>query len=317
MKYVLSIDCGGSKISCLALDHNGNQLSLVKAGSDGFLLNENTDLSVYEQVISEVTSNFSGDCSAVFCNTGGFPPQNLKGFLRKLTGTDKVKVVRESTGELIAMNAPLWNFDIAVMAGTGSVAVGVAGEKIVSTGGWGWIIDDLGSGFALGRDALRAATGYADGKYQLSGYIAEVLKAEAITTETERAEARNKLKMLLPDLDRQRVASLAPIVMDNATKGDPLAKKSVEDATEALTELAVLTAERLQVENARIAAIGGLFSSAGFFRDSFNNKISNHGMKVIRSGFNLLKGAAVCALIESGIDVNQEIIKNINRNNNA
>lgn len=313
----LGIDCGGSKISCLAVDHSGRVIRTTKTVSDGLLLEETSDLKIYEQVVNEVISRRNGKCSAVFCNTGGFPPDGLNQLLRDLTGTEKVKVVRESTGELIAANASLWNFDVAVMAGTGSVAVGFADETIVSVGGWGWIIDDRGSGFSLGRDALRAATGYADGRYQINEFITDILKAEGITRDVHREDVRNALKILLLKLDRQNVAALAPVVMDNAQKGNLLALESVDAATVYLAEIALLAAKRLKLQKARVAGIGGLFAPDGFFRKSFMNKISKHGMETVFNDFDLLKGAAVCALIDAGIKITPQIIENIKGNNNA
>ena len=316
MKYVLAVDCGGSKISCLAVDYSGRLLGTAKSGSDGLLLGEASDLKVYEQAVNGAVGGLNAKCSAVFCSTGGFPPDGLGELLSNLTGTEKVKVVREAGGELIAANAPLWNFDVAVMAGTGSVAVGVTAE-IISVGGWGWIIDDRGSGFALGRDALRAATAYADGKCRISGFIADVLEAEAISADIRREDVRYLLKRLLPGLDRQKVASLAPLLVNNAAKGDPAALKSVDEATDYLAGLALLAAKRLTLKKVRVTGIGGLFAQEGFFRKSFADKISKHGMEAVFNGFDLLKGAAVCALIEAGTEIIPEIIENIRENINA
>ncbi len=44
---------------------------------------------------------------------------------------------------------------IAVITGTGSVAYGYDGEKLNRVGGWGYLFDDAGSGFDIGRDLFR------------------------------------------------------------------------------------------------------------------------------------------------------------------
>lgn len=307
----MGIDCGGSKISCLVIDSAGRLIAETKRSSDGLLLKEASSLKVYEETVREVLETVNGKCRAVFCNTGGFPPDGLDSLLCRVTETANIKIARESSGELIVVNAPLWNFDIAIMAGTGSVAVGVADNAIVSVGGWGCVIDDRGSGFSLGRDALRVATGYADGKYKFSPYIADILTALAIHESASRNEVRTVLKTRLPEFDRQRVASLAPLVTAYAEQEDPFALNSVENAADELAELALLIAGRLKLQEARVAAIGGLFSPGDFFRICFRRKISKFNMQVCFDDFNLLKGAALCALVASGVNITEQIMKNL------
>jgi glucosamine kinase len=52
---------------------------------------------------------------------------------------------------------PAAGFDagVAVICGTGSVAVGVDGERSVQAGGYGYLLGDEGSGYWLVREALR------------------------------------------------------------------------------------------------------------------------------------------------------------------
>ena len=46
---------------------------------------------------------------------------------------------------------------VAVICGTGSVAYVREDNEFHRIGGWGYFLDDTGSGFTIGRDALRAA----------------------------------------------------------------------------------------------------------------------------------------------------------------
>ena len=54
-----------------------------------------------------------------------------------------------------------WHDDgvgVALIAGTGSVAFGRAADgRTIRCGGWGYLLGDEGSGYAIGRAALRLA----------------------------------------------------------------------------------------------------------------------------------------------------------------
>ena len=49
-------------------------------------------------------------------------------------------------------------------AGTGTVCVARRGERLVKVDGWGSLLGDAGSGFAIGRAGLDSALRHADGR---------------------------------------------------------------------------------------------------------------------------------------------------------
>ena len=65
-----------------------------------------------------------------------------------------------------------------LIAGTGSVAFGINERGMKArVGGWGHLIDDEGSGYAIGRDALAAAVRTEDGRADAGRLRAEILRA--------------------------------------------------------------------------------------------------------------------------------------------
>jgi N-acetylglucosamine kinase-like BadF-type ATPase len=53
---------------------------------------------------------------------------------------------------------------VVVAAGTGAVCVGRRGKRVAKVDGWGWLLGDAGSGFAIGRAGLDAALRHVDGR---------------------------------------------------------------------------------------------------------------------------------------------------------
>jgi len=65
-----------------------------------------------------------------------------------------------------------------LIAGTGAVAARVEGDRLRDRrDGWGWLLGDGGSGFWLGREAVRAGLDVLDRGAPVAGLVADVLAA--------------------------------------------------------------------------------------------------------------------------------------------
>ncbi len=147
---------------------------------------------------------------------------------------------------------------VLVLAGTGSLAYGVneAGESALA-GAWGYLLDDAGSGYWLGRQALEAVARAADGR----GPLTTLSDAMLSTLGLPDAYA---LVPWLYDRDGPRireVAALAPLVLTHAEMGDPVAADIVARACDELTLAAQTVIRRLRMENPPIAFAGGLLTA--------------------------------------------------------
>ncbi len=93
---------------------------------------------------------------------------------------------------------------IALIAGTGSICFGKNGAgEYARSGGWGHLIGDEGSGYALGRDALAAVARAWDGwgeKTLLSQLLAEQMELDD----------QKKIISYTYGGDKGRIAALAP-----------------------------------------------------------------------------------------------------------
>jgi N-acetylglucosamine kinase-like BadF-type ATPase len=119
---------------------------------------------------------------------------------------------------------------VALIAGTGSIAIGRDTRgTIARAGGWGHLLGDEGSGFALGREALRAALRAGDGRGE------PTLLRELIAREWGTVEADGLLAHAYGTPGKAHIARLAPLVFTAARAGDPLARGLVRSAA---TELA-------------------------------------------------------------------------------
>ena len=78
--------------------------------------------------------------------------QFLHGQVAPLTRSGTVVIVSDA---MLVLPAAGLDSGVAVVCGTGSVAVGRCGDRTVQVGGWGYLLGDPGSGYWIVREAMR------------------------------------------------------------------------------------------------------------------------------------------------------------------
>ena len=181
---------------------------------------------------------------------------------------------------------------IVVVAGTGSVAYGVAADGTkLRVGGWGYLFGDEGSAFWLGRRAIRDAM-RAEDAGELDGRRAQaVLTALGLPTlrAVQHAFAHG-------ELTRPKVAALGPLVLEDA--------RMRERAAQRLAGLAALAAQRLGGRRWTVAGAGGLFAASAPLRRAFARKVEALLPKasVVPPRYDPVLGALRLAYDEAGVE---------------
>ncbi len=152
---------------------------------------------------------------------------------------------------------------IVIIAGTGSIAFGVdkTGRR-ARAGGWGPVLDDEGSGYAIGRAAMRAAMRAYDGRGKetvLSGLLAQRFALGSLAS----------LKMTVKTLNIDEIAALAPLVVSAARDGDMVARAILTRAAGGLAAMIVSVARTLGWERAGFPLVtaGGMFEAGDAIRE--------------------------------------------------
>ena len=134
-----------------------------------------------------------------------------------------------------------------VVAGTGSVGVGLSEGREIRIAGYGFPVSDEGSGADIGLQVVRLALRAADGRAEMTPLLAEVLGAfdrdpyQAVAW-SEEARATD-------------YAALAPIVIQHASQGDPVGRRIIERAADAIGDLLDIFLAR---GITRLSLVGGL-----------------------------------------------------------
>src|ERR1700757_2246288 len=160
--HVLGIDAGGTKTVCLLADDRAMVVS--EGRGRGANLQASGELEL-EKVLYEVMAQAIGDrpwrADAICLGIAGADReddvQTVRSIMRRISPGSRVLVAREAA----APGAP----GIVIIAGTGSIAYGRNARGYAArAGGWGHILGDEGSGYWIGRPALRALVRDGDGR---------------------------------------------------------------------------------------------------------------------------------------------------------
>ncbi len=253
IQYYLGIDGGGTKTDFALADKNGVILNRVILGASnpndvGF----EKAFATLKEGIETVCDGYPYDRISVFAGIAGCSSvENLpkiRAFLQsfEFAHTDNHNDARN------AVAASLDDGDgITVIMGTGSIAYAKQGSSLYRIGGYGYLFGDMGSGFAIGRDAILAALQYEDGSGEntlLHEYIKEVRGTESVLECID----------LFYKEGKKEIAKYAPLAIKACAAGDTKAKKIITENLSAIAALIKGGAKKLSGDTIKVVLCGGL-----------------------------------------------------------
>lgn len=263
MRFVAGIDGGGTKTRVLCRERGGGDLREAQFGP--FNVNS-IGLEAFRRLLEEITALFRelGTCEAVCIGAAGISNQVMVSAVSEAmdrAGIAKWKLVGDN---VIALQGALnGRPGVALIAGTGSICYGrgPSGQE-ARAGGWGHLIGDEGSAYALGRDALAAVA------RQWDGYGAETALTGLILEELE-LDSQRELISYVYGGDKSRIAALSKLVERAAAGGDESARDIISRNAEQMTALVGAVAKRLALDRAEVAMLGGMLEHDTQLRRSF------------------------------------------------
>ena len=214
---LIGIDSGGTSCRVVLCDETGRVLQKCKVpghnpNADGFDALEES----FRQGLGLALAGEGGlDCpvDAIHVGAAGGESGNrarLESMLRGLL--PHAKHITVSSDALIALSAGLGRKDGGVLiAGTGTVGFLRMGDALPRFGGWGYLADEGGSGWHLGRDGFRAAMAGVDAGLPATA-LTGLYEAHLGLTMTEAVPALYRGEVALP--------ACAPLVFQAAEDGD-------------------------------------------------------------------------------------------------
>ncbi len=232
------VDGGGTKCRARIYDSNGSELAVAEGGPANIQTGGRT---AYENVIATVDRALA---------KVGLPESALS---RPRVGLGLAGATPAACASFDAQNPPFSEYRIIsdahaaalgalggedggiAILGTGAAGCVVRGGEVRLISGWGFRVDDFGSGADIGRRALRAALRAHDGRDEVSAFSDAVLAR----FDGDVWKAADWASKAIP----AEYATLAPLVFEQAEAGDATALSILNRAMEELQRLIGLLKE--------------------------------------------------------------------------
>ncbi len=308
MRYVVGVDGGGTKTTAAVI---GDDLGVVGSATTGPANHRSVGIEAASANIANAIADAlraasvsSNDVAAMCLCLAGFD-------------TDLDLPVPQRAMRLLGYNGTaLFENDVVgawagatevkpglvVIAGTGATALGMNDRgQFWRTDGWDYILGDSGSGYEIGREAIRAAMRSLDGRG------APTLLARALADAYGVNDAEEMRRLVdSTSFGKFEIASFASRVSEAADAGDVTARDILNRAGHDLALQATAIIHELDMESAEfpLSTVGSVFKSEPWVTEPFRRAIVQAAPRVMfRPPLHPPQvGAAILALrrLESG-----------------
>lgn len=283
---LLGVDAGGTKSTALVVAHGDSATILGRA-----------DAGPGNPVRIEADEAFANVQQAIeaACGQAGIPAASVSSAVVGMAGAGteamrvqarewlqhatQIPVLSVIADYKLVLPAAFSRQGVAVISGTGSIVHGVYKDKEMRVGGHGYLIDDGGSGFWIGRQALKAIirSHYGRGPdTDLTSAACRLLQE----TSTEGLIAR----IHEPPNPRGRVSSIAPLVVTTAVAGDQVANEILDRAADELAEMVSVVCSRLEFgEGYPLALAGSVLTKSPVVREKMVGALELKGLTPIET----------------------------------
>ncbi len=260
MKYFAGIDGGGTSTLAEIRFTESEQVIRLRNGSLNFNggsskeIRENLE-SLLEEIVQKAGP--AENCQYLCLGAAGISNRaaldGIKNILENSPFQRKFQILNDcETAFYGALNGEA---GAVLIAGTGSVCYGEKKNgEILRCGGCGYLLDDGGSGYWIGREILRSAAEYYDGRNADSTFI-PYLRDVGITD-----KATLVSHVYMQENPKGAIAQFSRLLPKAYSSGSILAASITERAAKELCELAIPVAEKLDWDEKNLALFGGVFA---------------------------------------------------------
>lgn len=264
--YYCGWDGGGSKTEICIIDE---QCTVVAEATFGPLNPNGASVEIINATVKDCI-NFMNSVMTDLNNCKGLVV-GLAGISNKNTATTVENIIRNCGyhGKLkflgdheIALAGAINGQGAILIAGTGSICL-CRNEKgqLFRCGGYGHIIDDEGSGYAIGRDILKAVT------YAFDGRGEKTILTETVFKQLKISDHDSLVSWLYSENTYKKdIAALAPLLIEAISKGDQSAIKIAQNSDEKLAFLVISAFKKANMSYGEIALMGSIFKYYDYIR---------------------------------------------------
>lgn len=274
MIHVLGLDAGGTKTVCLLADAHGTIVSIARRGGANLQAAGELEVEkVLHDVMEEALAGTDIVPAAICLGIAGVDRPDdaavVHGIMKRIGYKARMLVVNDA---LVALEAGApGEAGIVIISGTGSIAYGRnASGQAARSGGWGYVLGDEGSGYWIGRAALRAVLREADDRGPRTALTPMLLEHFGVT------QAQGLIhEVYRSDLKPSAIGALAKCVQSAFGQGDGVAIGILRGAASELEAAALSVAKRLDLvgESFPFILAGGIFRAVPWLEQELAHRL--------------------------------------------
>ena len=301
MKYVAGIDGGENRTTVICSDRDGRVMATEEFGSFNI---ENIGVDGFTILMVQICEFLrqTGECEALCIGAVDVHNSRMQSVVKQAMERAGITNWQLVSSQKIALWGALEGEPgITVVAETGSICFGRNAEnETVRVGGWGHRIGDEGSGYAIGRDVLRAVAQAWDEGCAVDGTInteSDAMMLMQILAAQYKITDREKLIAYVDTNDESNVAQLADVAEQAAAAGDAKALAILTENASLLSEQVALVAKRLKIDAGEVALLGELLETDTIYRRLLVQEIGKRcaGFRCVKPCEDAAEGAVLMA----------------------
>ncbi|MCB5953852.1 N-acetylglucosamine kinase [Enterococcus sp. CWB-B31] len=264
MNYIIGMDSGGTKTEAVVYDLAGNELQRVMTGFGNMLVDKEQGLANIKSAVRCVLDNRNpNECQQLVLGLAGIDSGGLKEVLLDELSEFQVPVFLLNDAQLAHYALLKGDEGVLVIAGTGSVCLGMKQGTWYRVGGWGHLFGDEGSGYYIGKLVIQQALAEYDSGLPISLLTEKLFTYFNIDTVMEMVREAYQLS-------KDQVAALAKLVAETAPD-DPIAAAILTKAGKSLAEEVKKLVNKMQLDNqtVRVGLNGSVIEHNEYVRQAF------------------------------------------------
>ena len=294
---LIGIDVGGTKNELVLSENDGRVIRhLIRPGSNASEYGpEEASARVVNQVLELIEGIDGIAIDAMYAGMAGGTVPKTRAVVRERLKERLpfIKIIDNGSDALNGLYACFGVRDgMVVIAGTGTSAFVRSGDELFQVGGWGYLVDDAGGGYALGRGVLNAAYRDYDHRGEKTSLTDMVVKKAGMSL-------RDAIGPIYAG-GKRYVASFALLAFEAAEAGDQIALSLVETTCEELALLIRTCARYLDTPPYAVAATGSIWKNERL-RSNVAEKLGRE-YRLERADLPPVFGAVVAAASMAGFD---------------
>lgn len=270
MRYVAGLDGGGTKTAVTVADERGRIVHAFVSGAINYNGQDEESIRLsFRAIMAEIERVCGGLANCAYMCIGAAGVSNpvvherLTANVRSCGYEGGLLITGDHETALCGgLDSP---YGMILIAGTGSICFGRnESEDTHRTGGCGYLIDDEGSGYSIGRDLMSAVVRANDGR------IAPTVLTRLVYERLGMSNVRELIGFVHDkSTNKKDIAALAPLLTTACEAGDEAALAIVKKAAISLLELVVPVADRLGLQHGKLVLAGSVLLKNAHIRQTF------------------------------------------------